>query len=396
MKKSSAFTTLALVVSIAILSQGCNRHSAEGLQAKPYPMMTIEKGSMTLVQEFPATVKGIQDVDIYPQVSGTVNEVKFSEGQAVKKDQELFIIDPIPYEAKLEKAKANVASAEAELSSARFNRDAKVSLYTKMATSKYESIKADNACKVAEANLSLAKAELKVAQEDFDNTVVKSPVDGKLGMSSIRPGALVNANSTPLVSVSDNSYVHAYFSLTENIVLFLNKNSKLKEGQKEAKFEIKFKLADGTMYDKSGEVDAESGIVDSTTGAITFRAKFANPDGVIRSGGAGSVVIPVTLDDRIVIPQTATYELQDKVFVYKFKDGKAVSTPIQLLPFYDGTHYIVNEGLEVGDVIITEGAGLLRDGTPVTRKSEDKTQAQNQDQTKAQPQANNQAAAESK
>ena len=108
------------------------------------------------------------------------------------------------------------------------------------------------------------------------------------------------------------------------------------------------------------------------------------------------MVIPVTLDDRIVIPQTATYELQDKVFVYKFKDGKAVSTPIQLLPFYDGTHYIVNEGLEVGDVIITEGAGLLRDGTPVTRKSEDKTQAQNQDQTKAQPQANNQAAAESK
>ncbi len=345
-------------------------------QPKAYPMMTIKKGSMTLVHEFPATVKGIQDVDIYPQVSGTVNEVKFSEGQAVSKDQELFIIDPIPYEAKLEKAKANVASAEAELSSAKFNRDAKASLYTKMATSKYESIKADNACKVAEASLNLARAELKVAQEDFNNTVVKSPVDGKLGMSSVRPGALVTANTTPLVSVSDNSYVHAYFSLTENIVLFLNKNTKLKEGEREAEFQIKFKLADGTMYDKLGEIDAESGIVDSTTGAITFRAKFPNPDGVIRSGGSGSVVIPVTITDRIVIPQTATYELQDKVFVYKFVDGKAVSTPIKLLPFYDGTHYIVTEGLNLDDVIVTEGAGLLRDGTPITRKSDDKVQGQ--------------------
>ena len=383
MKNSSALTTLAFVVSVAILTQGCNREAAGDIQAKPYPMMTIKNGSMTLVQEFPATVKGIQDVDIYPQVSGTVNEVKFSEGQSVKKDQELFIIDPIPYEAKLERAKANVASAEAELSSARFNRDAKASLYTKMATSKYESIKADNACKVAEANLNLAKAELKVAQEDFDNTVVKSPVDGKLGMSSIRPGALVNANSTPLVSVSDNSYVHAYFSLTESLVLFLNKNTKLKEGEKEADFQIKFKLADGTMYDKLGEVDAESGIVDNTTGAITFRAKFPNPDGVIRSGGAGSIVIPVTLTDRIVIPQTATYELQDKVFVYKFEDGKAVSTPIKLLPFYDGTNYIVTEGLKIGDVIITEGAGLLRDGTPVTRKSEEKAQNQTDNQAAA-------------
>ena len=386
MRNFSSFSTLACVVSLAILTPGCDKQGAEGFQARAYPMMTIQKGSMTLVQEFPATVKGIQDVDIYPQVTGTVNEVKFSEGQEVKKDQELFIIDPIPYEASLEKAKANVASAEAELSSARFNRDAKVSLYTKMATSKYESIKADNACKVAEANLNLAKAELKVAEKDLNNTVVKSPVDGKLGMSSIRPGALVNANSTPLVSVSDNSYVHAYFSLTENLVLFLNKNSHLREGEKEADFQIKFKLADGTMYDKLGEVDAESGIVDSTTGAITFRAKFPNPDGVIRSGGAGSIVIPVTLDDRIVIPQTATYELQDKVFVFKFEDGKAVSTPVKLLPFYDGTHYIVNEGLKVGDVIITEGAGLLRDGTPVTRKSEDKEQ----------PQSTNQAAAASK
>ena len=135
------------------------------------------------------------------------------------------------------------------------------------------------------------------------------------------------------------------------------------------------------MYDKLGEIDAESGIVDSTTGAITFRAKFPNPDGVIRSGGAGSVVIPVTLKDRIVIPQTATYEIQDKVFVFKFEDGKAVATPIQLLPFYDGTSYIVTEGLKIGDVIITEGAGLIRDGMPVTRKEESQAQAPAGEQT---------------
>ena len=375
MKISSAITTLTFAFLGAILSQGCNKQEDYEMQAKAYPMMTIKKGSMTLSYEFPATLKGIQDVDIYPQVSGTVKDVKFSEGQAVKKDQELFIIDPIPYEAKLEKAKANVASAEAELSSARFNRDAKASLYNKMATSKYESIKADNACKVAEANLNLAKAELKVAQENYDNTVVKSPVDGKLGMSSIRQGALVTAHSTHLVSVSDSSYVHAYFSLTENLVLFLNSNS-----EDEADFQIKFKPADGSMYDKIGEVDAASGIVDSTTGAITFRAKFPNPDGVIRSGSAGSVVIPMTLDDRIVIPQTATHEIQDKVFVFKFEDGKAVSTPVQILPYYDGSNYIVSEGLKVGDVIITEGAGLLRDGTPVTRKSEEPEQSKSDNQ----------------
>ncbi len=367
--KKFIFPSLVVCILSAATLTGCGKDVPLGEYVKAYPMATIEKGNLTFYKELPATVKGINDVDIYPQVSGTITEICFTEGMPVKKGQVLFKINPTIYEARYEKAKANVANARAAVSTARFSKEAKESLLKKSAVSKYDTVSAQNTYDAAVATLDEMEAELKSAKEDLDNTVIKSPVNGVLGMSDVRVGALVSSNmSTPLVSVSDNSYVRAYFSLSEKSVLFLKKldeEDSSSDNDDNRYYTVKFRLADGEEYKFKGYIDAFSGVVDKTTGAVTVRATFPNAYGLIQSGGSGSVIIPIELKDEIIIPQTATYELQNKIFVYRFVDGKAVATAIKLMSVNDGTSYVVTEGLNVGDVIVTDGAGLLRDGQTI-------------------------------
>ncbi len=373
--KLSSHLPLFIAVFCFPLLNSCSKQEPAP-QAEAYPMMDIKKGNIVFTQEFPATVKGVNDIDIYPQVSGTITEVGFKEGTKVEKGHVLFKINPIPYEAKYERAKANVANAKAQLETARFNREARKKLVSQGAVSKYDAVSAENTFDAAQATLNEMESELKAAKEDLDHTVITSPVSGYLGMSDIRVGTLVSASDTkPLVSVSDNSYIKAYFSLTESFVLFIEKLDRLRpeeerNSEEDSHYPVKFRLADGTEYPQKGYIDAMSGIVDPTTGAVTVRASFLNDNGLIQSGGSGSVIIPIKLEDKIIIPQTATYEIQDKIFVYKYVDGKAKATPVKLMFMNDGTHYVVNEGLNEGDVIVTNGAGLLRNGTPITRKDE--------------------------
>ena len=209
-----------------------------------------------------------------------------------------------------------------------------------------------------------AQAELVNAENDLSYTEIKSPVDGTAGMTAYRIGALVNS-TTPLLTVSDNDEMYVYFSLTEKQVLYL---SRTEGGQKNilaSMPQVELLLNDGSTYEHKGRVDAVSGIIDPKTGSVTLRAVFPNPDRVLRSGGAGNILFPYERQDCIVIPQEATYELQDKVFVYKVVDGKTQSTPVTVFSIHNGTEYIVESGLKAGDVIIAEGAGLLRDGIEI-------------------------------
>lgn len=204
------------------------------------------------------------------------------------------------------------------------------------------------------------------AQNNLSYTVVKSPADGVVGVLPHNPGALVGPSmQTPLTVVSDNKDMYVYFSINENELLTLAREyGSTAEALK--KFpKLALMLSDGTMYTDSGRVESVSGVIDRATGTVSIRSEFPNPARLLHTGATGNVIMPSVYRDCIVIPQTATVQMQDKTLVYKVVDGKAVSTLITVSPLNDGQEYVVLSGLEAGDVIIAEGAGLIREGTQV-------------------------------
>lgn len=302
-----------------------------------------------------------------PQVSGTITQVLVEEGAHVHKGQVLFIIDQVPYRAALQKARAAVVTAEANEATAKQTLDGKMSLYEDKVISDFELRTAQNEYKSAQAALLQAQAELTDAQNNLSYTEVKSPVDGYAGMTSYRIGALVSASMTdPLIRVSDNSEMYAYFSLSEKQVLTLTAQYGSLDQALASFPEVSLELNDGSTYAQKGKVDVISGIIDKTTGTVSLRAIFSNPDKRLMSGGSANIIVPYDRTQCIVIPQGGTYEIQNRIFAFKVIDGKAVSTPIEVFEINNGTEYIVEKGLQAGDVIVSEGAGLLKDGTIVS------------------------------
>ena len=301
-----------------------------------YKTLTIKSGDQILKTGYTATLRGRQNVEIRPQVSGIITEICINEGDAVHKGQTLFIIDQIPYKAALQTAIANVKSAEAKLATAKLTADSKAELYKEQVVSEFDLQTARNEQIAAEAALAQAKAQEVNARNDLSYTEVKSPVDGVASMIPYRVGALVNSSITePLVTVSDDSEVYAYFSMTENQILdFVQQYGSLKKA-----------------IEHLDKVE------------LTMSAVFSNPDQFLRNGGSGTVVVPTVKKQCIIIPQAATYELQNRIFVYKVVDSKAQSAPVEVFRLNNGTEYVVEDGLAPGDVIIAEGAGLVREGT---------------------------------
>lgn len=330
-----------------------------------YKTLTVTQSDQILKSDYTATLRGRQYVEIRPQVSGIITRICINEGDPVHKGQTLFIIDQVPYKAALETAVANVKSAEAKLATAKLTADSKAELYKEQIVSEFDLQTARNEQAAAEAALAQAKAQEVNARNDLSYTEVKSPVNGVASMIPYRVGALVNSSITePLVTVSDDSEVYAYFSMTENQILdFVQQYGSLKSDRKHGRSGTDYEQ--WKTYSHVGKVDAISGTVDEGTGAVGLRAVFVNPDQFLRNGGSGKVVVPTIKKGGIIIPQAATYELQNRIFVYKVVDGKAKSTPVEVFRLNNGTEYIVETGLAPGDVIIAEGAGLVREGTVI-------------------------------
>lgn len=349
---------------------GCTSEKKQDSGGGDYPLMTLKKEDRQLSVSYPAVIEGRQDVEVRPQVSGTITRVCVEEGAKVHKGQVLFVIDQVPYRAAVQKAKAAVAVAEANEATAKQTLDGKKILYSDKVISDFELRTAQNEYKSTEANLMQAKAELTDALNNLSYTEVKSPVDGYAGMTSYRIGALVSSSMTDaLITVSDNSSMYAYFSLTEKQVLSLTSQyGSLDEALKSFP-EVSLKLNDGSLYPQKGRIDVVSGIIDKTTGTVSLRAVFKNADKRLMSGGQANIIIPYDRKQCIIIPQGATYEIQNRIFAYKVVDGKAVSTPIEVFEINDGKEYIVESGLKAGDVVVAEGAGLLKDGTTVVSSS---------------------------
>lgn len=360
-----------LLLLCSLLAFSCSQNETTGNDSGEYPLMTLKREDRRLTEQYSAVIRGLQDVEVRPQVSGTITQVCVDEGAKVKKGQVLFIIDQVPYKAAVEVARAAVATAEAAEEIARQTLEGKEMLYADKVISDFDLRTAKNEYKSAQAATMQAHAELVNAQNDLSYTEVKSPVDGVAGMTDFRIGALVSASMTePLISVSDNSQMLAYFSMTEKQVLALTRQYGSIDNAIKSFPEVSLRLNDGSVYEHPGRIDVISGIIDKTTGTASLRATFDNRDGRLMSGGQANVIVPYDRPASIVIPQEATYEIQNRTFAYKVVDGIARSTSIEVFPINDGKEYIVESGLNEGDVIVSEGAGLLKDGTKVTNRAQ--------------------------
>ena len=365
--RKSAFVILAIG---AILMTACKEGSNSAPKGETYyETLEVELSDRTLSTGYSAAISGVQTVEIRPQVSGMITDILIEEGESVRKDQVLFIIDQTPYKAAYEIAVANVKSAEAALSTAELIYQSNKDLFEQDVVSEFDLMTAQNDLTDAQARLALCKAEEVNASNNLSYTEVRSPVNGVASMIPYRVGALVSSSiSQPLVTVSDDSRVYAYFSMAENQMLDMIKQYGSMNNAIRQMPEVELIMSNGDLYEYAGKINAISGTISESTGAVSIRAVFNNRNHLLRNGGSGKIVIPVTMTDCIVIPKAATYELQDRIFVYKVVDEKASATEIRVAPQDNGIEYIVNDGLETGDIIVAEGAGLIKEGTVIKSK----------------------------
>ena len=362
--------TLAFFAGLSLLAISCKETTKSTPKGETYyETLEVSLSDRTLSTGYSAAISGVQTVEIRPQVSGMITEIMIEEGESVRKGQVLFVIDQTPYKAAYEIAAANVKSAEAALSTAELIYNSNKNLYEQDVVSEFDLMTAQNDLTDAQARLALCKAEEVNASNNLSYTEVRSPVNGVASMIPYRVGALVSSSiSQPLVTVSDDSKVYAYFSMAENQMLdMVQQYGSLANAIKQMP-EVELTMSNGQKYQHTGKINAISGTISESTGSVSLRAVFDNRNHLLRNGGSGTIIIPMTLTNCIVIPQAATYELQDRIFVYKVVDGKASATEIHVAPQNNGTEYIVTSGLAVGDVIVAEGAGLIKEGTPIVSK----------------------------
>lgn len=359
-----------MLVALGVSLFACSNKQQGMQQGVPdYAVITVEATPATLNSSYPATIRGRQDVEIRPNVSGFITKLCVDEGAVVKKGQTLFLIDPVQFEAAVNVARATVNVAEANVSTAKLTAENKRELAKKNIISEYDLQMAENTLASQEAALAQARAQLINAEKNLSYTEVTSPSDGVVGTFPYRVGSLVSPSSaTPLTTVSDISEMYVYFSMNEKQILdMIRQADGSTSGVLNGLPEVELQLADGTIYPEKGKISTLSGVIDQTTGSASIRATFKNPGQLLRSGGSGNIMIPVENEAAIIIPQKATYELQDKKFVFVVTDSSTVvSTEIKVLPQTNGQQYVVSSGLKPGDRIVTEGVGTsVRNGMKI-------------------------------
>ena len=358
-----------VLCSAMIAFTGCKEETTTKRSSREYKAMILHSTSRKLSSTYSATIRGKQDVDIRTKVQGYITDIRVKEGSVVRKDQTLFVIDQVPYQAALATAQANVDVAKAQVNAAELSAKSKEMLYEEKIISDFDLRMARTTLASAKAQLAQAKANELTASNNLSYTLVKSPVDGVVGTLPFRVGTLVSpSDATPMTSVSDNSEMYVYFSMSESQVLSLKRQYGALENALQELPPVELQLNDGTRYSETGTIEAISGIIDPTTGSVTLRAKFPNKNRLLLSGGSGTIILPHRQEGCVVIPQHATFEVQDKVYAYKVENGVAKAKIIGVFEISNGKEYIVESGLIEGDTIVVEGIGILRDDTPIKIK----------------------------
>jgi membrane fusion protein (multidrug efflux system) len=348
-----------------------------------YPVKAVEISSAALQTNYPATINGIQDVEIRPKTSGFLTQINVKEGQTVSAGQLLFVIDNETYQAAVRQAQAAVNTAQSSVNTAKLTYENTQKLHQNRVVGDYELQTAENTYESAKAQLAQAQAALANAKEQLSFCYVKSPAKGVVGTLPFKKGALVSASNV-LTHVADISQMEVYFSMTEKDMLVLSKAEGGLRGAVDALPAVKLLLADGTEYGYEGKVVTASGVIDQATGSVQLKAHFPNPDHLLKSGGSGSIVIPRTAEGAIIIPQSVVMEVQNKKFVYLLGDSnRVVYTEIKVDPQNDGNNYIVTEGLNPGDKYVTNGITKLTDKMEIVPITPERYQEKIQEQAKA-------------
>ena len=380
MKKNKILMFAAATMLLASCGGGGGRPS---FGDNEFPVATVGTSSTTMQSTYPATIKGVQDVEIHPKVQGFITQINVKEGQTVGAGQVLFVLDNVTYQAQVRQAQASVNTAEAALNTAKLSFENSQKLHQNGVIGDFELQSATNQYEQAKAGLAQAQASLASAKEMLSFCYVKSPAAGVVGSLPFKVGTLVSAGNT-LTTVSNISSMEVYFSMTEKDVLEMGKNAGGLAGAIKDMPAVKLKLADGNVYGLEGTVTKMSGVIDPATGSVQMIAVFQNPEKLLKSGGSGTIVIPHSNSSAIVIPQGAVSEVQNKKFVYTVdKDNKAKYTEIKVDPQNDGINYIVTEGLKPGDKYISNGITKLSDGMEIVPITPERYQQKIDEQAKA-------------
>ena len=379
MKKLQRIWNFVPVCAVALGTLGmssCGGNQGGLPQNNEYPYMSVEASNADMENSYPAVIKGKQDIEIRPKVSGFITRLCVDEGAQVKAGQVLFMIDNVQFKAALNQANAQLASAKTAVATAELTYNNKKELHGQNSIGDYDLQTAENNLASAKAALAQAEAAVMSARDNLSYCNVTSPSNGVVGTIPYRVGSLVSASVVqPLTTVSNIEEMYVYFSMTEKQLLELTREEGSRNLTK-AFPKVQLQLADGSMYVHPGTVTTVSGVIDQTTGSVSVRADFKNPDHLLKSGGTGAIIIPRTAENSIIIPQSATTEVQNKIFVYTVgKDNKVKYTEIHVDPQNDGQNYIVTQGLSVGDRIVTKGLTKLTDGMeiqPVTEAQYEK------------------------
>lgn len=345
-----------------------------------FAVVTVQPTEANLNTSYPATIKGIQDTEIRPKIAGHITKVLVDEGDFVRAGQPLFLIDRVQYEAAVKSAKASIKVAQANIATQKLTVNNKRQLLEKQIISQYDYDIAANQLKSYEAQLAQAKATLVEAENNLRYCTITSPSTGVVGTIPYRVGSLVSSSQADaLTTVSNISKVYVYFSMTEKQMLAMTKG---RGGVTEALKNmptVTLQTADGSTYSEQGKITAVSGVIDPNTGAVQMRATFDNSGNILRSGGTGAILIPTHAKDAILVPQKATYDIQDKKFVYVLgADNTVSSREIEVLPQNDGTNYVITSGLRSGERIVIDGVNQLKNGqkiNPITPAQAERNKA---------------------
>lgn len=407
MIKSKFLLFAVLAVTVLTSCGGSGKHELP--TSNEYPVITIGAANAQMKTTYPATIKGIQDVEVRPKVSGFITKLYVHEGEAVKAGQVLFVVDNAIYQSAVRQAEAAVVSAKssvtraqasvvqaaaalnsalAQAATAQLTYNNSKQLYANKVIGDYEMQAAKNGyetaqaavnqarsgiqaansgVKQAQAGVKQAQAGLASAKENLSFCYVKSPASGYVGSLPYKEGALVSPSSPmPITTISNISTMEVYFSMTESDILALSRNNRTLGNALNTFPSVSLLLADGSVYNHVGKIVKTSGMIDAATGTVSVIARFPNPESLLKSGGSGQVVIAKNNNNALVIPQDATVQVQDKIFVYKVDSNNKVHyTEIKVNAQNDGINYIVTSGLKLGEKIVSKGLASLQDGMEI-------------------------------
>jgi membrane fusion protein (multidrug efflux system) len=368
-KKNNIVITIALSIFLLFLYSCSSAPQTPQAPAPPsLPVETVVAGTETTYQEYPASIEGMVNVEVRPQVSGSLDKVFVDEGAFVSAGEPLFKINDAPYRAQLNNSLASQHAAEAALANAQLEIDKLTPLVQNKVVSDYQLKSARASYDVAKANIEQAKANVSTSQINLGYTLIKAPVSGYIGRLLKKQGSLVAPQDVDaLTQLSDVHNVHAYFSLGEkDFVNFKEQypGSTLQDKLKQLP-SVTLLLADNSEFASQGRIDVIDGQFDKNTGAITIRASFPNPQGLLRAGNTGKIRLSIKHNDALIVPQSATIEMQDKTFVFAVADSNKVKKQVITIIGKSGNNYLVKDGIKAGDLIVLSGIDHLQEGTVI-------------------------------